>query len=97
MNATATAVHTAAEATETLTLSTPCDRCGFVESGAATATFTPSPVAQARVLIRLKSGGILTLCGHHYAEHEPALIPHVDSIDDERCYLTVRPDSGFNA
>lgn len=96
MTSTTTAQPTTEE-TETLSLSTPCDRCGFVESGAATATFTPSPVTQARVLIRLKSGGTLTLCGHHYAEHEPALIPFMDSIDDERTALLTRPDSGFNA
>lgn len=82
--------------TEKLTLATACDRCGYVESGAATATFSPSPVARAVTLYTMPSGRVLTLCGHHAAEHGTILLATGATLtQDERAALTVKPESGF--
>jgi hypothetical protein len=82
--------------TEVLTLTTPCDRCGNVESGAAEATFAPSPVARAYVLVTLPSGRSLTFCAHHYAAHELALVAAGGIVtDDQRNALDVKIESGF--
>lgn len=79
-----------------LTMTTPCDACGTVESGAAEATFAPSPVARAYVLVTLPSGRDLSFCAHHYAAHEVALIAAGAVItDDARDALSVKIESGF--
>jgi hypothetical protein len=83
---------------EALSLATACDRCGFVESGAAEATFTASPVATAAVLVTFPSGNSLAFCGHHFAASEVGIISAGGIItDDNRDRLTARPESGFGA
>lgn len=75
-----------------LTLMDVCDACGYVADVPA----HPSAVSRAYVLVTLPSGRSLTLCGHHYAEHELALAASGAVVtDDRRDLLTVKPESGM--
>lgn len=87
------------DARETLTLATACDACGYVSQTADTrdTAFSASPVSRAYVLVFLRSGRSLALCGHHYAANEPALLPLTESIDDERSLLLTPVTSSANA
>lgn len=58
-----------------LELTSYCDQCGF--SGG-------EPIAQALVAVRLKSGGELNLCGHHYTKNELALSTVAIQVLDRR-------------
>jgi len=57
--------------TRLLSMSDRCDRCG----------------AQAFVRVTFRNGGGLDFCGHHYADHEAALIPITLNIVDERKWI----------
>jgi len=52
----------------------------------------------AAVAVRLKAGGRLDFCGHHYDQHAAALAPLVSGIRDERPsfakFRPFRPESG---
>ena len=61
----------------TLTAADRCDRCG----------------AQAYVLARLTSGGVLMFCAHHGREHLPKLQPLATEIQDETHRLIDTPTS----
>ncbi len=61
----------------TLTAADRCDRCG----------------AQAYVLARLTSGGVLMFCAHHGREHLPKLGPLTTEIQDETNRLHDTPAS----
>ncbi len=54
-----------------MTLLDRCDGCG----------------AAAYVAVRLRSGGLLLFCGHHYRTHALALVEYVREIRDERYRL----------
>ena len=62
---------TATLATENLTTTDRCDRCG----------------AQAYLLVRLPSGGELFFCNHHGREHEGVLRESGADIHDESARL----------
>ncbi len=61
----------------TLTAADRCDRCG----------------AQAYVLARLTTGGVLMFCAHHGREHLPKLQDMTTEIQDETNRLQVTPTS----
>ena len=61
----------------TLTAADRCDRCG----------------AQAYVLARLTTGGVLMFCAHHGRQHLPKLQDMTTEIQDETNRLQVTPTS----
>lgn len=60
-----------------LNASTRCDRCGSRAYVVVILRWSP----------RLRQGGELLFCAHHYAKHEIAIMPFITQIIDERSQL----------